>query len=80
MSWDRIEKDWQIFEDRAKARWEKLDKTDWTSIAGKREALAERIQQRYGVEKDHAEREIEEWMKEPGALDDWNDRRPILDM
>ena len=80
MSWERIEKDWHSFEDRARARWDKLDKTDWTSIAGKRDALSERIQQRYGVEKENADREIEEWMKEPGALDDWNDRRPILDM
>ena len=38
------------------------------------------IQQRYEIEKGTADGEIEDWMREPGVLDDWNDRRPILDM
>jgi uncharacterized protein YjbJ (UPF0337 family) len=80
MSWDRIEKDWSLFEKRAKTRWDKLTDSDWEGVSGSRDALAERIRLRYGVEKDRADREIEEWMKEPGVLDDWNDRRPILDM
>ena len=25
-------------------------------------------------------RQIDDWIKEPGVLDDWNDKRPILDM
>jgi uncharacterized protein YjbJ (UPF0337 family) len=44
-----------------KQRWGKLTDDDLDVIAGKRDQLAGRIQERYGVTKEQAEREIEEW-------------------
>jgi uncharacterized protein YjbJ (UPF0337 family) len=80
MSWDRIEGNWKQFMGRVKARWGKLTDDDLTAVQGKREQLAGKIQERYGIAQDEANRQLDDWMKEPGALDDWNDRRAILDM
>jgi uncharacterized protein YjbJ (UPF0337 family) len=80
MTWKAIEAKWSDFRPSVKARWGKLTDGDLDAIAGRREELTARIQQRYEIEKAAADGEIEEWMREPGVLDDWNDRRPILDM
>jgi uncharacterized protein YjbJ (UPF0337 family) len=80
MAWDRIEGNWKQFKGTVQKQWGKLTDDDLDVIAGRQEELAGRIQQRYGIEKDEAHRQISEWMKEPGVLDDWNDTRPILDM
>ena len=80
MSWDFIEANWKQAVERVKARWGKLTDDDLSAVEGRREELAARIQERYGIAQDAAYGEIEDWMREPGALDDWNDRRAILDM
>jgi uncharacterized protein YjbJ (UPF0337 family) len=80
MSWDVIEGNWKQFRSRIKEKWGDLSDDDLDAIDGRREELARRIQQRYAIEKDRAHSEIEDWMREPGVLDDWNDRRAILDM
>jgi uncharacterized protein YjbJ (UPF0337 family) len=80
MDWDRVEGNWTQFRAKVQKQWSKLTEEDLEEAAGRREELAARIQKRYGLEKAAANREIEDWMKEPGVLDDWNDRRPILDM
>jgi uncharacterized protein YjbJ (UPF0337 family) len=80
MNWDRIEGGWKQFKGVVKERWGKLTDDDLSVIEGRRDNLAGRIQERYGIARDEADREIDEWLKEPGVLDDWNDRRAILDM
>ena len=80
MSWDRIEGDWKAFRGSAKKRWAELTDDDLDTVAGKRDALAGHIQRRYRIEQEEAHRQIDDWMKEPGVLDDWNDRRSILDL
>ena len=80
MSWDRIEAGWKQLKGKVQKQWGKLTDDDFDVIAGRREELARRLQDRYAIEKAEADRQIEDWLKEPGALDDWNDRRAILDM
>ena len=80
MSWDVVQDNWKQFRDKARTQWGKLTEEDLKEIEGRREELAGRIQKRYGLEKAAAQSAIDDWMREPGVLDDWNDRRPILDM
>jgi uncharacterized protein YjbJ (UPF0337 family) len=61
MNWDRIEGNWKKFKGNAKEQWGKLTDDDFDVAAGKRDQLAGRIQERYGITKDEADRQITEW-------------------
>jgi uncharacterized protein YjbJ (UPF0337 family) len=64
MNWDQIEGKWKQFQGKARQRWAKLTDDDVEFVKGKPTALAGRIQQRYGIAKDEAERQIDSWMKQ----------------
>jgi uncharacterized protein YjbJ (UPF0337 family) len=72
MNWDRIEGNWKQFKGNVKEQWGKLTDSDFDVINGRRDVLAGRIQERYGIARDEAERQINDWL----ARDDW-DRRPL---
>lgn len=69
MNWDRIEGQWKQVKGKAREQWGKLTDDDLDVVAGRREQLAGRIQERYGVAKDEAERQVAAW--ERSATDDW---------
>jgi len=54
---------------RAKEQWGKLTDDDLYVVAGRRDQLAGKIQERYGVAKDEAERQLAEWQRK--ASDSW---------
>ena len=64
MNWDRVEGNWKEFKGKGKVQqqWGKLTNDDIDVIEGKRTELAGRLQQRYGVAKDDAERQIDTWL------------------
>lgn len=64
MNWDRVEGNWKQLKGSVKARWGKLTDDDFDVIAGKREQLAGKIQERYGIEKDEAERQLNDWERQ----------------
>ncbi|MCZ4090229.1 MULTISPECIES: CsbD family protein [Sinorhizobium] len=61
MNWDMIEGRWTEFKGKAQVQWGKLTKDDLDVINGNRKELAGRIQARYGIAKEEAERQIDEW-------------------
>lgn len=63
MNWDRIEGNWKQYTGAAKAKWGKLTDDDLTVISGKRTELAGKIQERYGIAKEQAHRELDEFAK-----------------
>lgn len=69
MNWDRIEGNWKQVTGRAKAQWGKLTDDDLDVVAGRREQLAGKIQERYGIAKDQAEKQVADWQVK--ASDDW---------
>ena len=62
MNWDQIEGKWKQYSGKVKAKWGKLTDDDLTTVKGKRDELVGRLQQRYGIAKDQAERQIDEFM------------------
>ncbi len=54
---------WKQVRGAAKERWGKLTDDDLDVIDGKREQLVGKIQERYGVARDAAEQQVEEWSK-----------------
>jgi uncharacterized protein YjbJ (UPF0337 family) len=61
MNWDQIQGQWHRVTGSLKAQWGKLTDDDIQRIAGKKEALLGVIQQRYGIVKDEAEKQADEW-------------------
>lgn len=68
MNWDRIEGNWKQFKGHARQQWGKLTDDDFDQAAGRRDQLAGRIQERYGVARDDAARQIDDWL---GKDDDY---------
>lgn len=61
MNWDRIDGKWKQLTGALKSRWRKLTDDDLNVIAGKKNQLIGRIQERYGVAKDEAQKQVEDW-------------------
>lgn len=62
MNWDRIEGKWEQAKGELKTKWNKLTDDDLGSVAGKRDQLVGKLQERYGILKDDAERQIDAWV------------------
>jgi len=61
MNWDQIEGKWKQIRGHAKAKWGKLTDSDLDVVSGRREQLIGLIQQRYGLAKEAAEKQVNEW-------------------
>jgi uncharacterized protein YjbJ (UPF0337 family) len=59
MTWDEIEANWKQLSPKVRGTWGKLTDDDYSQIAGQRDLLLAAIQNRYGVTKDEAERELD---------------------
>ncbi|CAN5227307.1 CsbD family protein [soil metagenome] len=64
MNWDKVEGNWKQIKGQARTKWGKLTDNDWEQIAGKRDQLAGKIQERYGIAKDKAEKELDDFVKD----------------
>ena len=63
MNWDRIEGNWKQFKGKARQKWGELTDDDLDKLAGKRDQLIGKIQERKGIARDRAEREVTEWAR-----------------
>lgn len=58
MNWDTVKGNWKQFQGQVKTQWGKLTDDQLTIIDGRREELAGRIQEAYGISREEAERQI----------------------
>lgn len=63
MNWDRIEGNWKQFKGNVKQQWGKLTDDQLDVIGGKRENLAGKIQETYGITKEEAEEQLNSWQE-----------------
>jgi len=61
MNHDRIAGNWKQVSGKVREQWGKLTDDDLTVVEGKRDQLVGRIQERYGVAKEHAEAQVKTW-------------------
>ncbi len=61
MNAQTIEGNWTQFKGKIREQWGKLTDDDVDIIAGKREQLIGKIQERYGTSKDLVDREVKEF-------------------
>jgi uncharacterized protein YjbJ (UPF0337 family) len=62
MDWNRIEGGWKDLKGKIREQWGNLTDADLDKIAGKREESEAKLQQLYGLTKDAARKQIDEWM------------------
>jgi uncharacterized protein YjbJ (UPF0337 family) len=60
MNTTEMKGNWQQFVGKAKEKWGQLTDDDWKVVEGKRDQLIGKIQQRYGIAREEAERQIDE--------------------
>ena len=62
MNWDRVEGNWKRMTGKVKEQWGKLTDDDLAVIGGKQDQLVGRLQERYGIARDEAERQVTRWI------------------
>lgn len=62
MNWDRVEGNWKQFKGKVQENWGKLTDDDMTKIEGKRTVLVGCLQENYGIAKDQAEKQVDDWL------------------
>ena len=62
-TWTDIARNWQQFNQRVRAKWEKLTDDDLALINGRRNRLEVKIRQRYGFSSDHIRKEVDDWVR-----------------
>jgi uncharacterized protein YjbJ (UPF0337 family) len=60
-SWTGIEGNWKQFKGRAKEKWGRLTDDDLDVINGRQDQLEGKIQERYGLAKDQAKKDVDDW-------------------
>jgi uncharacterized protein YjbJ (UPF0337 family) len=63
MNWDQIKGNWKQVTGKVKEQWGKLTDDDLTTVAGKRDQLAGKLQERYGYGKEQAEKELDDFAR-----------------
>ena len=63
MNSDQLAGKWKQVKGAAKQQWGKLTDDDIESINGRQESLVGKLQERYGIAKEEAQRRADEWVK-----------------
>ena len=62
MNWDQIKGNWQQVKGQARSKWGKITEDDFAVINGERERLEGKIQERYGMAREEAHRQVDAWL------------------
>jgi uncharacterized protein YjbJ (UPF0337 family) len=63
MNSDQMAGKWKQMKGAAKQKWGKLTDDDLDVIAGQRDMLVGKLQERYGIAKEEAQKRADEWWK-----------------
>ena len=61
MDWNRIEENWKQVKGKVKEKWGKLTDDELDKMSGRRDQLEGKIQERYGIAKDQAKKDVDAW-------------------
>ena len=62
-AWDKVAGKWKQLSGDIRTKWGNLTDDDLMQISGQREKLVGKIQERYGIAKDEADRQVDEWAR-----------------
>ncbi len=61
MEWKEVERNWTEYRDRVQDRWDELTRDELDQIGGSYNELVGKLQEKYGITQQQAERELEEF-------------------
>ena len=61
MNWEQVEGKWKQVKGSVREQWGKLTDDDIDRIAGRKDQLVGKIQERYGIAKEEAEKQADAW-------------------
>jgi uncharacterized protein YjbJ (UPF0337 family) len=64
MNWDQVRGKWTQLKGAVREKWGDLTDDDLDRIAGDREQFVGRLQERYGMMRDQAERSVDEFVRD----------------
>ena len=67
MTSEQLQSKWHMLKGRIREQWHRLSDVDVEMIAGQRDLLIRKLQERYGVTKEVATRDADAWLKLNGA-------------
>ena len=68
MNWDRMEGKWKQRRGKAVTRWGKMMNDELAAVAGKYEELVGRLQEKYGIAKEEARKQVDNFKDASGQL------------
>lgn len=63
MNWTEVEGKWKQVKGSAREKWGKLTDDDLTVIAGRKDQFIGKLQERYGVSREQAQKDLDAWMQ-----------------
>jgi len=64
MNEDTLSGQWKQLKGRVREHWGKLTDDDVSMVEGRVQQLVGKIQERYGINRDEAQRHVDEWMRQ----------------
>jgi uncharacterized protein YjbJ (UPF0337 family) len=64
MNWEQVKGNWKQVKGKVKQQWGKLTDDELDEIEGKRDQLLGKIQKQYGLSKEEAERQVNDWERQ----------------
>lgn len=61
MNADELKGKWEQFKGKLREKWSKLNDDDWQQVKGDKEKLVGKIQEKYGIGKEQAEKELHDF-------------------
>lgn len=67
MNQDTLKGQWTQLKGKVREQWGKLTDSDMEQVEGRSEQLIGRIQERYGIARDEAQRQYDDWLRRQPA-------------
>jgi uncharacterized protein YjbJ (UPF0337 family) len=64
MNWEEIQRQWKQVSGAVRQKWSKLTEDDIQAIGGRRDPFIGKLQQRYGMSREQAEKDVDLWQRE----------------
>jgi len=62
MNWEQVEGKWKQYSGKVQEKWGKLTDSDLQVIRGRRDQLIGKIQERYGIAKEEAQHQVDNYL------------------